>query len=83
MAKCRNCTWVADFLDDDYRGFCSGLTTKPPKDSPKEDVVCLCFVESKKEKAKYFLKPGEALSIATVLVGSFEAWAKKNRVELK
>lgn len=83
MAKCKKCLWVVGFLDVNNRGFCSGLPTEPPEGCPKEDVICLCFVESKKKKTHYFLRPSEALSIATVLVGSYEAWAKKNGVKLK
>jgi hypothetical protein len=85
MKYCSDCEMAADFLDYKGKGFCSGVLKKPVKNCPKEDVIALCFVKPSRMKSKerYLLKPTEALSIATLLVGSFEVWAKKNGVETK
>ena len=78
---CQNCESAIEFLDKNKKGFCSGLARVLPEKIPKDDVILLCFINSS-EKSPMFMKPSEALSIATLLTGAYEAWAKRKGVKI-
>jgi hypothetical protein len=82
---CPDCNTAYEFFDHRGRGFCCGILKHKCGKCPEHDVIAFCFIKPNplRKRHKYVMKAMEALSVATLLTGAFQAWAKNNGVELK